>query len=181
MWECRCDCGSIKNVEGSKLKNGEIVSCGCYGNERRIERATKHNDSRTRLYKSWIGMKQRCYQKKGSDYQNYGGRGITVCDEWKNDFMSFKTWAMQNGYSDNLTLDRIDVNSNYCPENCRWITIKEQNRNKTNTVYIEYNGKNYTRCELADMYNLSTEQLSARLNIGWTLERALKTPLYGDR
>ena len=134
-WFCRCKCGKITSMARCSLESGHTTSCGCKIFE--SHNAT-HGMTKTRLHSIWSSMKNRCtnHYKKNK----YVPRGITVCDEWKSDFMAFYIWAINNGYSDNLTIDRIDNNKNYCPENCRWISIAEQQSNKTNTVWIDYQG-----------------------------------------
>lgn len=136
-WECQCDCGKITNVGIGDLKNSHTRSCGCLF----LETIRTHGLANSRLYKIREGMITRCYKKNSISYDNYGGRGITICDEWLNDFMSFYNWAMANGYDDNLTIERIDVNGNYEPSNCKWITNSEQSKNKRSTVYFTYNGE----------------------------------------
>lgn len=135
MWLCRCDCGNNRVIRGKDLKNGIIVSCGCYHRELVKDIFTTHNGSRSRLYSVWDGMIQRCTNPKHTKYHSYGGRGITVCDEWRNDFQAFNEWAMANGYDENAprgqcTIDRIDNDKGYSPDNCRWITHQEQQLNK---------------------------------------------------
>ncbi len=130
-WWCICDCGNKIQVPGYSLRRGNTQSCGCL----KVDIHKVHGGYYSRLYKVWFSMKQRCYNPKSKDYKNYGGRGIIVCDEWLHDFETFRDWALQIGYDENApfgecTIDRIDVNGNYEPCNCRWITIKEQRKNQ---------------------------------------------------
>lgn len=129
-WLCKCDCGNTVIVGGQDMKSGRTQSCGCI----RLEKPNHliHGDSHTRLHNIWTLMLQRCENIKASGYERYGGRGIKVCKEW-HEYMPFKKWAMSHGYQDTLTIDRIDVNGNYEPTNCRWATWQEQAKNKRNT------------------------------------------------
>ena len=130
----------------------------------------------SRLYGIYTGMKERCSNPYHCAYQNYGGRGISYCEEWQ-DFQAFKTWAEFNGYSDNLTLDRINVNGNYEPSNCRWITFKEQQNNRTNNHLIEYNGDLKTLQQWGEIFNIKWTTLYKRLQNDWDIEKALTTPV----
>lgn len=125
-----------------------------------------------RLYSIWHNMKSRCYYKNAEKYKYYGGKGISVCDEWKNSFEAFYNWALQNGYSEKLTLDRINVNGNYEPNNCRWVDAKTQNNNTSKNHYIEYNGMIKTASEWADIYGVYRQLFNQRIRRGWSFERA---------
>ena len=146
-WICICDCGTKRSVLQHSLRNGKSTSCGCYNRERASQINRKHGQSNKsgRLYPLWASMRRRCYSKKCPDYPNYGGRGIVICDEWKSDFTAFAKWAIENGYKEEktdkginiLTIDRIDVNGNYEPLNCRFVTNAEQAKNKRNSMTDE--------------------------------------------
>lgn len=129
-WLCRCDCGNEKVTTRQKLIRGDVQSCGCLQREYMQNGNVIHGGYKTRLYSIWHHMKYRCNNPNAPKYPLYGGRGITVCDEWINSFPAFRDWALDNGYDDNLTLDRIDNNKGYNPNNCRWATSSDQNRNR---------------------------------------------------
>ena len=128
-WLCRCDCGEEVIVEAYNLKKGHTQSCGCLQREAASKANTTHGMRGSRLYRIWVCMHNRCYRKCYHAYNHYGGRGITICDEW-HDFQAFQYWAIENGYNDDLSIDRIDNDKGYYPDNCRWVTMEEQNRNK---------------------------------------------------
>ena len=137
-WLCKCKCGNTTIVTRSSLVNNHTLSCGCKKHE--SHNAT-HNMSKTRLYRIWRNIKNRCNRKEDKYWNNYGGRGIRICEEWDSDFLNFYNWSINNGYSDLLSIERIDVNLDYCPDNCKWIPIEEQQRNKTNNIFVVYNGE----------------------------------------
>lgn len=181
-WICRCKCGSIKSYLPKKILTGNTKSCGCAKAERCRKMTEmyriKHNGRSERLYHIWRGIKQRCLNETGKDYKNWGGRGISVCDEWRDDYAAFREWAEKSGYEEHLTIDRIDVNGNYCPENCRWITQKEQCRNKRKTVYVEYNGERKPLVEWCEELGLKYRTIYGRIHSrGWTVERSFEEPI----
>lgn len=176
LWKCKCDCGNEIVTKGIMLNAKHKMSCGCLSHKPK-NAAHKHYMTDTPLYNVWKSMKGRCYTKGDSAYKHYGARGIRVCEEWRNDFMSFYNWAISQGYTEenkrNCTIDRIDVNGNYCPENCRLATYQEQANNKTNTKRFEVNGELLTRRELGEKYKVDYKRLKGRMDRGHTIEEAL--------
>lgn len=170
QWICVCVCGKEKVVRGVDLQSGKTKSCGCYSLDRTKERATKHGMHKTRLYTEWMAMKTRCYNSHHQRYPIYGGRGITVCPEWRESFEAFRDWALANGYRDDLTLDRKDTDGNYCPENCRWATQKEQANNRRNTRLITYKGKTQTISQWSKETGIPHHIIAGRVSAGWTAE-----------
>lgn len=171
-WLCICDCGNLTEVVSTHLYSNHTKSCGCLNREP-TKGHTKHGKKNTRLYHVWIGMKQRCYNKNHKHYKHYGGRGIAVCSEWVDDFQAFYDWSINNGYEDNLTIDRMDVNGNYEPSNCRWVTMEQQNNNRRNTVYLTYNGKTQTMKEWSKELNVNVKTLYTRKFKNWNVENIL--------
>lgn len=177
FYQCNCDCGNSVWVRGTNLRYGSTKSCGCYGKEQRIKNTTKHNHSDTRLYRIWNNMRTRCNKDYVKSFVNYGERGISVCKEWDNTedgFQNFYDWSMENGYSDNLTIDRIDNNKGYFPENCRWVTQYIQNRNKRVNRYYNVDGNKMILTDIATKNNISPKTLQGRLDAGYTISEALE-------
>lgn len=178
MWHCICDCGKESNVSTRNLRSGHTVSCGCLGSRATIgKRSITHNKSNYGLYSVWSGIKRRCYNPHEEGYRKYGGRGISMCDDWKNDFQLFYEWAISHGYNKSLSIDRIDNNGNYCPENCRWATAKEQSYNRRNTIYLEFRGKTKNLWEWEQETGIPASRIDDRLRKGWSVARALTQPL----
>lgn len=166
---CKCECGTEKIISSQSLKRGLTVSCGCYHRERHhVHGITGHP-----LLDVYRHMKDRCSDPTYHAYKDYGGRGITVCDEWMNDAKAFYDWAVSNGYKEGLTLDRVDNNGNYEPSNCRWATRTEQGNNKRNNIVLEFNGKAMTLHDWARALNINPGTLDSRLRNGWSIEKAL--------
>lgn len=181
MWVCKCDCGQEKIVDIQHLKNGLTKSCGCLKVDRCKERDFTHGYTGTRLYNIWCGMIDRTERSNNHAYKNYGGRGISICEEWRNSFEAFYQWAIRHGYQDGLSIDRIDVNGNYCPENCRWATAKTQANNMRRNAKFEYKGQTLTLQQWAERFHINKATLWNRLNVlGWSVEEALETPV-GER
>lgn len=141
----------------------------------------KHGLRHTRLYGIWLQMKNRCNNEKTARYKDYGARGITVCDEWCNDFKAFYDWSMANGYSDDLTIDRINNDGNYEPSNCRWITIKQQSRNTRHNTLLTLNGEAHCLIEWSEITGITKSCIQDRLRYGWSVERALTTPMRKNK
>lgn len=173
-WLCKCSCEkqTIAYVDEQNLKRGLSKSCGCLTAESLSKRRFKHGENKSRLFIIWCSMRDRCYNVNNKRYDCYGGRGITICDEW-NEYIPFRDWAINNGYDDTLTIDRIDVNGNYEPSNCRWATIIEQANNKRSNVLIEYNGETHTAAEWGKMLNISGREIRLWYHRGLTLEEII--------
>lgn len=177
IFVCRCDCGNIKRIQYQHVLSGKVKSCGCKHNQLCSETSKHHGETGTRLYRIWRGMIGRCYYPTSDNYKNYGGRGISVCDEWRHNYESFRDWALSHGYEDNLTIDRIDVNGNYEPSNCKWATHHEQNLNrrpiKKKTWSID--GIEKPRTEWCKEYGKSIQCVMYRVSkMGMTVKEALE-------
>ena len=180
FWKCKCECGNEVIRRSDGLTGKGIKSCGCYREEKLAENNFKINNPRkthgktnTRLYKIYSKMKERCYNKNYQEYHLYGGRGIKVCEEWKNDFMFFYDWAMANGYNSKLSIDRIEFNGNYEPSNCRWANDYTQANNKRNNILLTHNGKTMTMPEWARELTLPYSTLANRRKKGKSVEEIL--------
>lgn len=178
-WHCICDCGKEKDISTYSLTKGITKSCGCSATEHRLahldEIGRKVHDKR--LYSIWSNMVQRCNNPNTKCYVHYGGRGIKISPEWK-DYSNFEKWALNSGYSEKLTLDRIDVNGDYCPMNCRWITHKEQCNNTRYNVFVEYLGEKYTIAQLSEKTGIKYSILYNRIHkLGWNVYEAVSTPI----
>ena len=174
-WLCECECGRQKAISGDKLRSGNTKSCGCYQKQFRESGSghKTHGMTRSRLYTEWSNMRSRCNNPKNIMYKNYGGRGICCCNEWKH-FDTFMHWALKSGYTDELTLERINVSGDYCPDNCCWIPKEKQYLNRTDSHFITAFGKTQTIKEWADETGLKYDTIHARIKYyGWDAEKAL--------
>lgn len=175
-WKCQCDCGNFVTVTSGNLKSGHTSSCGCLRKEVAKILSTKHGHSTSRLYITWENIKDRCSNPQNKRHASYYDRHITICEEWKNNFEAFYIWAIKNGYSENLTIDRIDNNKGYTPDNCRWVSQKIQQRNRRNNHYITYNNETHCMSEWCEILGLKYGTICSRINRNWDIERAFTTP-----
>ena len=178
-WIVKCECGNVKTFFPGDVRKGKVRSCGCLHNELAKERASKFRNpiaENKRLYNIYNNMKSRCFKPNDSRYKDYGGRGIAVCEEWAVSFDVFADWAKANGYRNDLTIERVDVNGDYCPENCEWIPLKEQAKNKRDTVWVEYKGERVKLQDLAEIAVVQYDALHNRITKGWDVEEAITTP-----
>jgi len=179
FWLCKCDCGNEVVVRGDSLKQGKTQSCSCLQKEK-VKKVCKknfikHGLSKSRLSNIWFNIKQRCNNPKSKNYQYYGAKNIQICCEWL-EFKNFYNWAINNGYADNLSIDRIDVNGNYEPLNCRWTDYKIQENNRSNNVVVEYDNEAHTIAEWSRIVGIKYTTLLNRIKKGWNVEKALTTP-----
>ena len=173
-YECVCECGNTRRVLRQNLIKGKQVSCGCYAKEKKQKMMSTHGMSKTPLYYVWNSMKNRCKNPNVKSYKVYGAKGITVCEEWKNNFMAFYSWALENGWEQGLQIDRISNDDGYNPKNCRIVTQIENENNRKNVKIIEYRGKKYTVTQLANEYKIDRDLLYRRIFIRkWSVEDAI--------
>lgn len=176
-WRCRCDCGEMVSVRGDHLKEGRVQSCGCYQAETRSSAHTTHGDSRSRLYHIYCTMLARCNNRNSYSYTRYGGRGITVCEEWRESYPAFRKWSMDNGYDESKSIDRIDNNAGYFPTNCRWVDAVTQANNKSNNRAVTANGTTKTIAEWSRETGISQALIRARIErLGWSEQAAVTVP-----
>lgn len=173
LWKCKCDCGNTVLVRSNHLRRGGVLSCGCYNRDI----ITKHGDKDNPLYHTLQCMKDRCYNSNAQEYENYGGRGIKICDEWLESYESFRDWAMANGYRKGLSIDRIDNNGDYSPDNCRWATMKTQCRNRRSNHLLTINGETHCIAEWGEIANIIPSRISTRLRRGWSPYDAAFRPI----
>ena len=175
-WNCVCNCGTSKVVNGYSLRKG--MTNGCIKCHPALGLRRTHGKSNTRLYNIWCNMKARCENPDNDAYSRYGGRGIYVCEQWRCDFVKFSKWALANGYSSSLTIDRIDNDDGYRPGNCRWATYAEQNRNYSRNRPVIFRGESILICDLATRVGLPQDILKNRIHrYGWPIEKAVSTPV----
>ena len=175
-WKCRCDCGKIHIAESYNLRSGHTQSCGCRVATIVSETQTRHGGRFTRLYRIWRNMRYRCNNPRTTNFERYGGRGISVCKEWDNTedgFENFRDWALSHGYAENLTIDRINNDGNYEPENCKWSTELEQGGNKRNNINISLNGETHNAAEWSRRTGISAKCIRKRYKKGMNAEKIL--------
>lgn len=169
QWLCRCDCGNETVVDSQNLRGNKTLSCGCLQKEKAMYSNTTHGMFGTKIYRAWCHAKERCYNPNVKNYKDYGGRGIKMCDEWKNNPDKFIEWSLKNGFDinsfgDDCTIDRIDVNGDYCPENCRWVSKQEQANNTRTNHYLTYNGETKTLAQWSRELGIKYHIIVHRVN-----------------
>ena len=163
-WKCVCECGNEKDVLTYNLISGKSKSCGCARITTLKRVMTKHGGRKTRIYGIFKGMCARCYNDHNPAYHYYGGKGVKICDEWKNDFAKFREWSFENGYDETSSIDRINPNGGYCPENCRWVSPQKQQNNKLNSAFLTIDGEKLTICEWAEKTNTNKQTLHSKFH-----------------
>lgn len=178
-YRCVCDCGTIRDVDASSLSCGKSKSCGCLSRETSArvcrDNFKTHGETKTRLYQIYAGIKKRCTNKNASNYDDYGGRGISICDIWLDSWDEFREWSYANGYSDELSIDRIDVNGDYSPDNCRWVGRVVQANNRRSSKHIYYNNETHTMAEWAKILDIPYKRFHKWIHKGKTMEEIIAT------
>lgn len=190
-WLCKCSCGKTFVQYGGALRNGKVISCGhIYADKTERQKIahnsiakTKHGDCSSRLYFVWLDMRRRCDSPNDISYKNYGARGIKVCDEWSSDYVAFKEWAINAGYNPNAkrgecTLDRIDPNGDYSPDNCRWVSMNVQSNNRRNSYTITWNGETHTSKEWESITGIPRGTIYTRYKSGWPIDKIFSKIKY---
>ncbi|PTE79287.1 hypothetical protein [Staphylococcus gallinarum] len=183
IWVCVCKCGNIFQATGKSIRNGHVKSCGCYRKKVTGKQGRKnktHGDTNTRLYNIYRGMKQRCYYTNAQNYEKYGDKGIKICEEWLEDFSNFKRWSLKNGYGENLSIDRIDNNGNYEPDNCRWVDAKTQTRNRSITKRAIFQGELLTLGEISEITGMSFSKVHYMYKQGMNFDEVKRTIKQAD-
>jgi len=184
LWRVWCDCGNETIVRGGALKNGHTQSCGCLQRERTAKAKTTHGlffdkgtGKRRKLYRVWTSMKERCFNPNSKSYKYYGKRGISVHKEWAENYSSFHEWAIKTGYKEGLTIDRKDVNGNYEPSNCRWISQSQQSRNMRSNRHLAFCGIKKSVTEWAEITSIPAKIINQRIRRKWSIEKTLTTKI----
>jgi len=178
MFQCLCDCGGLAVVTSNNLRREHTTSCGCQSSRKTIgERTGTHGLSKHPLFESWIGMRNRCYWQGHNRWEHYGGKGIEVCEQWRDDFEAFYAWGKANGWERGLSIDRKDNNKNYSPDNCKFSTQKEQNRNRTSNVKLTVDGVTKILIEWSEFIGIHPTTIKGRIKRGWDVKAAIFTPI----
>lgn len=183
LFLCKCSCGRTVEVVGSLLASGFVKSCGCWRTDRMRELNRKHGDAGSKLYMVWVDIRRRCEKPNRPSWKYYGGRGVSICANWRDSWPAFKRWALKTGYRDGLTIGRVDNDKGYCPSNCRWETTREQNRNQQRTVWVTSpDGARFSLAEAVERFSSACyNTVRARIRHGWPAWKAVTTPKGGKR
>lgn len=178
LLKLQCDCGNMFITSAWKMSSGHTKSCGCLRKKTTSEMRYKHGQSYSNIYYVWRSMKNRCNNENDKQYSDYGGRGIKLCEEWDKNFRTFYFWAQENGYKEGLSIDRIDNNKGYFPDNCHWTDRETQNNNRRDNVFITYNGETKTVTQWSRVVGRPRRTIADRLKNGWSIEKALFEPSH---
>ena len=172
---CRCECGNEAVIDANNLTRGKSKSCGCLRNELQSLKQRTHLESHSKLYGVWTAIKRRCYNKNSKEFYRYGGRGICMCEEWRSSYEAFRDWMLSKNYTEDLTIDRIDNDGDYTPDNCRLVTMKEQCNNRSSNRVFTWNGETHNVTEWSHIVGIPATKIFCRLYNGWSFERAITT------